>query len=190
LTIRMLLAVSESACLPGVVYYLSTFYTRGEIASRLGIFYAASSIAGAFGGLIAYGTGLQHEACTRLTPAIGVFQIHNSRLKNWQTLFLIEGCITILVAILMALFLPRSPATARFLSPSEKVAASDRLLKDASDELESKLEVRRAFRDLMRWQTFIWIAMEFCIGVPLASVSNFLPQIVARLVGLYENQSH
>jgi MFS family permease len=59
ITIRMLLAVSESACLPGVVYYLTTFYTRGEIASRLGVFYAASSIAGAFGGLIAYGQRME-----------------------------------------------------------------------------------------------------------------------------------
>jgi hypothetical protein len=41
------------------VYYLSTFYKRNELASRVGVFYAAASIAGAFSGLIAYGCPLR-----------------------------------------------------------------------------------------------------------------------------------
>lgn len=53
--IRFFLGIFESPMLPAVVYYLSTFYRRGELASRIGIFYAAASIAGAFSGLIAYG---------------------------------------------------------------------------------------------------------------------------------------
>jgi hypothetical protein len=77
--------------------------------------------------------------------------------------------------------------TASFLSEQEKEAATNRLLKDASDELESKLDVRGAFRKLTTWTTLVWVAMEFCIGVPLASVSNFLPQIVARLVSWMSN---
>lgn len=32
--------------LPSVVFYLSQFYTRGELARRVGVFYAASSISG------------------------------------------------------------------------------------------------------------------------------------------------
>lgn len=41
--------------LPGVVYYLSTFYTRGELAGRVGIFYSMSMMANAFSGLLAFG---------------------------------------------------------------------------------------------------------------------------------------
>ncbi|KAH0586499.1 hypothetical protein H2248_007729 [Termitomyces sp. 'cryptogamus'] len=37
------LGIFESAMLPGVVFYLSTFYTRGELASRIGLFYGAFS---------------------------------------------------------------------------------------------------------------------------------------------------
>ena len=33
-------------CYPGVIFYLSTFYTRSELAGRLSIYYAASEIAG------------------------------------------------------------------------------------------------------------------------------------------------
>ncbi|KAF8971339.1 hypothetical protein BDZ97DRAFT_2054615 [Flammula alnicola] len=67
--IRFFLGIFESAMLPGVVFYLSTFYKRNELASRVGLFYgsvifnplnrdqrfltsyiAASSISGAFSG--------------------------------------------------------------------------------------------------------------------------------------------
>jgi hypothetical protein len=117
-----------------------------------------------------------------MRPVLAVFQIKSSPLRGWQILFLAEGSLTVVVGILLALFLPRSPSSAKFLSIEEKEAATNRLLKDASDELDSKLDLRRAFRELGTWHTLVWIAMEFCIGVPLASVSNFLPQIVGRLV--------
>ena len=73
-TTRWFLGIAESGFYACVIYFLSTFYTRTELAGRLSIFYAASEIAGAFTGLIAY----------------GVFQIH-SHLHGWQYLFLIEG---------------------------------------------------------------------------------------------------
>ena len=165
MTLRVLLAVSEAACFPGVTYYLSSFYTRGELARRVGIFYAASSIAGAFGGLIAF----------------GVFQL-NTSLHGWQILFLVEGGFTLVVAVLMWAFLPVSVDTAKFLTPEERVIARNRLLRDGSSVLGSKMEVKGAFKSLLEWQTLAWFAIEFCLGVPLASVSNFLPQVVARLV--------
>ncbi len=71
---RWFLGMAESGFYPGVIYYLTTFYRRRELASRLSTFYAATVTASAFNGLIAY----------------GVFQINNA-LKGWQYLFLIEG---------------------------------------------------------------------------------------------------
>lgn len=38
-----MLGMSESAFFPLVIYYLTTFYRRGELARRLAIFYAASN---------------------------------------------------------------------------------------------------------------------------------------------------
>ena len=69
--------MSESAFFPLVIYYLTTFYRRGELARRLAIFYAASNIANAFSGLLAF----------------GVFHIH-SNLESWRYLFIIEGGLT------------------------------------------------------------------------------------------------
>jgi MFS family permease len=71
--------MAESAFFPLVIYYLTTFYRRGELARRLALFYAASNIANAFSGLLAF----------------GVFHIE-SNLKSWRYLFIIEGSLTVL----------------------------------------------------------------------------------------------
>lgn len=46
--LRFFLGAAESGFFPLVIYYLTTFYRRGELARRLAIFYAASNIANAF----------------------------------------------------------------------------------------------------------------------------------------------
>jgi MFS family permease len=54
-TVRALLGIAEGGLLPGMVLYLSHFYKRTELALRIGIFYTAASLSGAFGGLLARG---------------------------------------------------------------------------------------------------------------------------------------
>ena len=70
--------------LSSVVFYLSLFYTRVEIASRIAIFYAGAVVASAFGGLLAYGM-------FQITPSGGLFV--------WSYLFILEGCLTVVIAI-------------------------------------------------------------------------------------------
>lgn len=55
LTVRAFLGLAEGGLLPGMVLYLSSLYTRGEMALRIGLFYTSASLAGAFGGLLARG---------------------------------------------------------------------------------------------------------------------------------------
>ena len=50
---RALLGIFEGGTMPGIAFYLSTFYKRRELYFRIGIFISAASIAGAFGGLFA-----------------------------------------------------------------------------------------------------------------------------------------
>jgi MFS family permease len=49
--VRALLGLAEGGLLPGMVLYLSGLYTRREIAVRVGLFYTAASLSGAFGGM-------------------------------------------------------------------------------------------------------------------------------------------
>jgi Major Facilitator Superfamily len=157
--------LSESAFFPLVIYYLTTFYRRGELARRLAIFYAASNIANAFSGLLAF----------------GVFRIKNTHLYSWKYLFLIEGSLTFLFSIFAFLYLPANASSARFLNEKEKKLAYHRIQVDSSSVVNEKFNLRDSLKIFKQPTTYAFLAIEICLGVPLQSVSLFLPQIVARL---------
>jgi MFS family permease len=74
IAVRLLIGVFEAGFYPTCVSFLTTFYPRFDLAFRIALFYGSYAIAGAFGGLIAY----------------GCFHINGS-LWGWQYLFIIEG---------------------------------------------------------------------------------------------------
>lgn len=131
----------------------------------MAIFYAAQSIASAFGGLLAF----------------GVFQIKSDTLAEWRYLFIIEGCCTILFSFFAFFYLPQSASTARFLSSEEKELAYYRMQVDSSSVVNEKFNFRESFKIFNEWTSWLILAIEICLGVPLQSLQLFLPQIVARL---------
>lgn len=48
------LGIAESGLFPGVVFYLSMWYKRNEQHYRVALFFSAASLAGAFGGILAW----------------------------------------------------------------------------------------------------------------------------------------
>ncbi|GAB1208517.1 hypothetical protein APSETT445_007268 [Aspergillus pseudonomiae] len=50
----MTLGIAESGLFPGVVFYLSMWYKRSEQHYRVALFFSAASLAGAFGGVLAW----------------------------------------------------------------------------------------------------------------------------------------
>ncbi|KAJ3193552.1 hypothetical protein HDU82_002778, partial [Entophlyctis luteolus] len=167
MAVRWFLGMAESAFFPLVIYYLTTFYRRGELARRLALFYAAQSIASAFGGLLAFGVFQIPAGATSLEP--------------WRYLFLIEGCGTIVFGGFALWFLPASGSQAWFLSEDEKKLAYDRILADSSSKVNEEFNLKRSLTILKRPTSWVFFMIEICLGVPLQSVSLFLPQIISRL---------
>jgi MFS family permease len=164
--LRWFLGTAESAFFPVVIYYLTTFYRRGELARRLALFYAASNIANAFSGLLSF----------------GVFQIQSHLIDHpWRWLFIIEGCCTIVFAVFALWYLPKSAAEARFLSAEEKALAFHRIQVDSSSVVNEEFNLRESLKILKRPSTYGFLLIEICLGVPLQGVNSFLPQIVKAL---------
>lgn len=148
-----------------VVYYLSTWYTRSELAARIGIFYAASVAASAFGGLLAY----------------GVFHITSGSLFNWSYLFILEGCLTVLMALMGFAVLPKAPGTAYFLSQKERDIAEKRILLDSVEYLENRFNWTEAISEFKSPHMYVRMVLMFNAGVLVSSNGNFLAIIVHRL---------
>lgn len=57
LACRVLLGALEAGLFPGMNLYLTFFYTKNELALRVGYLFVSAAIAGALGGLLAFGIG-------------------------------------------------------------------------------------------------------------------------------------
>lgn len=68
---RFFLGVAESGLFPGVVYYISMWYKRNEQHYRVSLFFSAASLAGAFGGILAWVCSIRSSVEAKLTPCLG-----------------------------------------------------------------------------------------------------------------------
>ncbi|RCH94373.1 hypothetical protein CU097_012115 [Rhizopus azygosporus] len=85
LIFRFLLGFFEAGFFPGVIYFLTLFYKKNEMATRIALFWGSTVAAHAYAGVLAY----------------GILQLRGSGgLTGWQWLFLIEGIPTVLVSVI------------------------------------------------------------------------------------------
>ncbi|KAL1853339.1 hypothetical protein Plec18167_005571 [Paecilomyces lecythidis] len=164
LACRFFMGIFEAGFFAGVIFYLTQFYKRNELAFRLSIFYGTVTIAGAFSGLISF----------------GVFQIKH-HLPGWMYLFIIEGGATLICASFAAWWLPLSGSRCHWFNEEESHVAELRLLHDGSVKSDEDFDLKNALRGLLDWRVMVWAMSCFCYGVAQSSVSNFLPQMVALL---------
>ncbi|KAK4444591.1 putative high-affinity nicotinic acid transporter [Podospora aff. communis PSN243] len=165
---RSALGVAEGGLFPGITYYITMWYRRHECGLRMAIFFSAATAAGAFGGLLARG----------IMEMRGV-----AGLSGWNWIFILEGILTIIVALFAFWAMYDYPATAKFLSPAEKQEVQDRLKRDRSS-LADEFDMRYFWAAIKDWK--IWVHMFITIGVytGLYSYALFLPTIV-RDLGTY-----
>lgn len=109
---RIFLGVTEAGLFPGVAYYLTMWYCRHEIQFRQAMFFSAASIAGAFSGLLAFGIAKM--------DGVGGYE-------GWRWIFILEGIVTVLVAIWAFFALYDFPETASFLTEEERAFVIYRL---------------------------------------------------------------
>ncbi|PWI68526.1 hypothetical protein PCL_01615 [Purpureocillium lilacinum] len=155
---------------PGCLYYLSCWYTRKELSVRTTYLYAGSLISGAFSGLIAAGI------TSNMDGAKG--------LRAWRWLFIIEGAITIVVAIAAFWILPDFPRTTKWLDEKETALAAWRLEEDIGqdDWVNSEEQTFWHGFKLALEDVKMWVLLVLLFGnISAASITNFFPTVVATL---------
>ncbi|KAJ9149114.1 Retrograde regulation protein 2 [Pleurostoma richardsiae] len=162
---RVFVGAFEAGFLASCMFYLSLWYTRKELATRIGIFYASLVSASAFGGLLSF----------------GMFQLTPGKYYTWSYLFFLEGSITMFWAILIFLGLPSSTQSAWWLNKAEKEIAQLRLEQDSVQSLESKFAWGEAFLEFRSLHGYIRVVLSFLSGIVLTSNANFLAMVVRRL---------
>ncbi|EEB90002.1 hypothetical protein MPER_11850 [Moniliophthora perniciosa FA553] len=161
ITARVFLGVFEAGFGPAIPLYFSLFYTKKEMGLRMAYWFGFAAVAGAFGGIVAF--GIQHA---------------NVAISNWRLLFIVEGVPAVLLGVLTMFLLPNRPESTSFLNEREREIALDRMNRATSGDVGqtvNKSHIGLAFRD---WRIYVGGVIYFGLNASLASTSAFLPTII------------
>ncbi|KAH7362424.1 major facilitator superfamily domain-containing protein [Plectosphaerella cucumerina] len=163
---RFFLGVTEAPFYPGAVYILSIFYNRKEVATRIAILYTGNILATAFAGLIA--AGVFHG----MDNALG--------LAGWKWLFILQGAVTFVIAVVGYFILPDFPATTRWLTQEERDLAHNRMELDTTSNhgnTSTMDGLKQACKDPVVWLFCFMAHMHLAAN----GFKNFFPSVVKTL---------
>jgi MFS family permease len=163
--LRILLGMAEAGFFPGIIYFLTIWFSARRRSTITGLFYMAMPLSMVFGSPL---SGF-------LLDLNGMLGLH-----GWQWMFLIEGSLTVIVGLYSLSYLVDRPQDATWISPEEKQALSAELL---AEEGEKRLLYTNPLRVLI--DPRVWYLSVICLPVwgTLYGISFYLPTQVAALLG-------
>lgn len=178
---RFFLGIAEGGLFPGINFMLTCWYARRQQSLRIGIFFSGATLAGAFGGVIAYGVKyIPFPAWESFGDEI---QKGVPTPGGWRWIFIIEGLVTFCCALPGWWLLVDFPADGnKVLTKSETAKWNHFLAKDQgvtnANIPFSWAQVTRAFTD---YRTYLYAIMYISIAEPLYSLALFTPTIIKDL---------
>lgn len=163
MAVRFLLGMAEATITPAFMFLTSTWYTRDEMPTRVGIWFAGNSIGGIISSLIAFGLGHVHD------------NVH-----PWRWMYILLGVVTFLWSIPMFFLLPDSISKAKFLTPEEREIAANRIIVAGTGTTENTRwrwdQVVECLVDPKTWLIFL---IELVGQMPNSGTQSFSNIIIA-----------
>jgi MFS family permease len=164
LACRFFLGVFETGMFPGAFYLIGMWYRREEAQKRYSFFFNSTTLAGAFGGLLAAAIGKMD--CLR-------------GCAGWRWIFILEGGLTVLVSFFFFFLLPDFPEDVKWLNEEEREFVSTRLRAEqghaARDRKITLRDIGNVFKD---YKIIVGGFMYAGLIVPAYSFAYFAPGII------------
>ncbi|KAI1442504.1 putative allantoate permease [Annulohypoxylon stygium] len=162
ITVRFFLGVAEATVSPALMFITSTWYTRDEIPTRTGIWFAGNSVGGIVSSLLAYGLG-------HITDNV----------HPWRWMFIVLGLATFLLGFWVFFLLPDTISDAKFLTPQERQWAGDRVVIAGTGRTEKTTwkwdQTIECLQDPKTW--LIWSIALLC-QIPNGGTQNFANLVI------------
>lgn len=161
---RLLLGALEGGLFPGMAVYLTLFYTKKELALRIGYLFVSAALAGGLGGLLAYGIGHMDGVAGQ---------------SGWRWIFILEGLPTFVLGISCWWLLADDPETAGYLTAEEKalmVVRRERQI--GSTKAAEEMHKDDVVKGLKDWKIWMFCFGQFGADTVLYGYSTFLPTII------------
>jgi len=159
---RFIFGAAEAGFAPGIILYLTYWFTADERARWMGVYLAAIPLSSVIGGPI---SGFILDTLNGYAD-----------LSGWQWLFIIEGVPSVLLGLLAMSHLTDKPIEAAWLEPDERVALQERI----DHERKSREAIRhyKLGEALTNPRVLGLSIVYFGIGCGLYGLAYWLPQIV------------
>ncbi|KIW64783.1 hypothetical protein, variant [Phialophora macrospora] len=165
---RLLLGAFEGGMFPGMVLYLTMFYTKRELALRIAYLFTCSALAGACGGLLAYGIS---------------FLDNTGGYRGWRWIMWLEGAPTVLLAFVFYFFMADSPEKAKYLTEKERALVLARLNRQTGNTKSAQqLHWDDVAKGLTDWKSWVFSCAQFGVDTALYGFSTFLPTIIRGIM--------
>jgi sugar phosphate permease len=166
--VRFLLGVVESGFFPGVILYLTFWYTRRRRAKMIAVFMTAIPLSGVLSGAV--------------SGWILAGMAHFGGLRGWQWLYLCEGMPSLAAGLAAMRLLNNGPREAHWLSEEQKQLIESELLEEEEvkrREGRSSHRFREAFRSRAVWTLSL---VFFGFAMANYGISFWMPQMIADTV--------
>ncbi|KEF55598.1 uncharacterized protein A1O9_08348 [Exophiala aquamarina CBS 119918] len=139
--LRVMLGILEAGLFPGVIYLVGSWYTRYEIQKRIAVVFLSAAFLSSFANILAYG----------LTQIAS-----NPELGGWKWIFIVEGALTVALALGAYFILIDFPDSKRnkFLSTEEIEVINARLIRSRGTLEGGKVTWRIVKDTVTDWQ--VW----------------------------------
>lgn len=139
---RFLLGLLETPVASGSMYILSSWYRGDELFKRAGVWYVSSNLGSFIGGY------LQAAAYTHLNGVHGM--------PGWRWLFIIDGCVSLPIALASFFFFPGLPSSPKvwWLTEADHKLACIRMRSDGVQN-SKKIGKRMLKRVFTHWHFYI-----------------------------------
>lgn len=159
--LRFLLGLAEAGLFPGLIYYMTFWFPKKDMAKYVAMFMTGIPLAFVIGGPL---SGWLIDNVTGLG------------LEGWRWMFIIEGAAAVILAPVTYFYLTDNPQSAHWLTDGEKRALAREL--DADGTAGAGKQNHEAFKSPVVWYmaTLYFFYMTATLGM-----IYFLPQIIKKL---------
>ncbi|TQV92903.1 allantoate permease [Cordyceps javanica] len=161
--LRALLGALEAVVAPALIMVTTQWYTKRQAVPRMGLWYSGVGVGQIVGGLISWAA--QHAR-------------HASSVQSWRIMFAAAGVVNVLTGVAVFFLLPRSLASATFLSEREKAVVRDSLLMDQAGNGPKVFRwsgIREALGDL---QVLLFVLFTLATVIPAGFITSFSAVVI------------
>ncbi|KAJ7623484.1 MFS general substrate transporter [Roridomyces roridus] len=159
--LRTLSGAAEAVADPAFVLITSTWYTRAQQPSRIGVWYCSNGIGIALGGLLGFGIGES-----------------SPYLAHWKYEFLIIGALCAAWSIFLYLVVPDSPYESHWFTRRERLIIVSRKRDDQNGTDNRRWDASQVLEAFLDIKIYLFFLFGFTANVPNGGTSNFGTLIV------------